>query len=111
MDFCVEAGIPHSEFLSWSSDDQSKAIAYILYKRSLCQKCGTNPQDWLDEEGKPLEPPPYTVVTVKCHGCATLEEANAEIPKESKGTITAHLGRASRTTRRTAKEWQMKKSP
>lgn len=36
----VPLGIPHSEFLSWSEDDQDKALAWQAEQADQCPSCG-----------------------------------------------------------------------
>ena len=84
MQYCFERGIPHSVFMKWEQDDRDKVLEYILWKNTLCPQCGTNPSDWLDDEGRGQEPPPYEVQVRRCLGCAMLEQTRDEIPKDLK---------------------------
>lgn len=63
MSYCVEKGIPHSEFLNWSSDDQAKTLAYITEKSLDCTMCGT--ADWEWEENTHA----YATEESWCRGC------------------------------------------
>lgn len=82
MEYCGPLGIPHSKFLTWPEDDQDKAIAHLLHGRSQCGQCGTNPQDWVDEEGIPVEPVPYVAEAIRCYGCSAIAEVRQDIPSD-----------------------------
>lgn len=84
-------GIPHSDFLCWSEDDQDKAIAWNIEDRTRCKRCGTKPFEWLDENGREIIPPPYEATDRRCMGCATLDQHRSEIPSELKSSIDAYL--------------------
>ena len=60
-------------FLSWSPDDQDKALAWNEIQGATCPECGTIPSDWMDE-GKPRTPEPYIVESIQCVGCQRLDE-------------------------------------
>lgn len=87
MDYCGPIGLPHSHFLSWDEEDQDKAIAWKLYKASLCPHCGSDPNDWIGEDMRTLEPPPYKVETVRCYGCVSLKDAHDLQPKDEVGYL------------------------
>jgi ribosomal protein S27AE len=95
MEYCGPLGIPHSVFLRWNPDDQDKALAHAMHKRTVCGKCGTNPDDWLDREtGEELEDQPYELASRYCPGCATLEAARKDVPKERQSLVTLYLVKA-----------------
>jgi hypothetical protein len=107
MDYCGPLGIPHSKFLKWSDDDRNKAISHMLWKKKFCSRCGTDPSEWLDADGKTLEPPPFEAVTHVCHGCATLEEERATRPKDATSSkYQTYLVRYTGDV----EEWQMRQS-
>lgn len=108
MDYCGPLGIPHSAFLAWKDEDRDKAISHMLWKRKFCQRCGTDPSEWLDEEGKFMEPPPFEAVTIMCGGCATLEEARAAMDKEEASATRYHTHLQRFTGDVT--QWQMRSS-
>jgi hypothetical protein len=89
MEFCAQHGIPHSVFLGWKIDDQDKALAWMLYERSRCPRCGTFPEEWLDEDGRNVEPPPYYLRTRACLGCATLEPIEDRLRKDKRDRHTS----------------------
>ncbi len=63
MSFCVEVGIPHSEFLEWDPADRAKVLAFLMEKGARCSQCGTAPWEW--EENKFA----YAAVEDFCQGC------------------------------------------
>jgi len=107
LGYCVPLGIPHSVFKGWSLDDQDKALAFNGWKNHVCSKCGTAPEDWLDDDGTAMEPPPYKVVAQECLGCATLEERRELVPKDKFHSTNTYL---QRWTRREAEEWLRRQS-
>lgn len=56
----------------------------MLDQAERCNRCGTYPEDWL-EDGKLKANPPYEVDTRRCMGCAFLDEKQDEVPPEQKG--------------------------
>lgn len=82
------------------------------YRNSACNKCGTNPDDWLDDQGRAIEPPPYTVQVSRCLGCAALEESRASVDDKSvSGQLIHRLLRVPRAVaERELAKWQMKRS-
>ena len=82
MAYCAPAGIPHSTFLSWSEEDQDKAIAWQRLLAFRCASCGTFADEWVDERGMRLDPPPFEPVAHICHGCADREAFAADLREE-----------------------------
>lgn len=78
MAYCVPLGIPHSEFLSWSEEDQDKALAYQRAMRELCS-CGTREAEW--EEDKFA----YVSDHRQCPGCELIEMEKDNLPDGGKG--------------------------
>lgn len=91
--YCYDKGIPHSQFLSWPEEDQDKVVAFILWDGAKCGSCGTNPSDWLDENGHMADDPPFVVGSRMCYGCATLEDAREGVPKGDRSIIQLYLKR------------------
>lgn len=98
--------------MSWDAEDRDKALSYLGYKASLCSKCGTDPDDWLDEEGKLVEPQPFKPVSTYCHGCAALDEARGRVgDKERERNTNFALERVSRSlAEKELRGWQMNRS-
>lgn len=65
--YCVPLGIPHSRFLSWTEDDQDKALAWRAEQAQHCHSCGTRRDEWEDD------PFAYVVHSDQCPGCELLE--------------------------------------
>lgn len=112
MALCHEYGIGHSQWMKWEPSDRDKALAWLEYQGSLCHKCGTDPNEWLDEKGRLIEPLPYVASSVICHGCATLEEARASVTDKDKAQVINHsLRKVSRKIAgRIHGKWQMSRS-
>lgn len=67
MRICREYRIRHSEFLDWSDDDRSKAIAEYLHSAAHCSMCGTAPWEWDPDQGGSRFA--YEPVEEICPGC------------------------------------------
>jgi len=64
LGYCVDHGIPHSEWLEkWSPEDRSKVLAYMVEQADRCDMCGTAPYEW--EENAYA----YEAVDHFCKGC------------------------------------------
>lgn len=82
MDYCGPAGIPHSQFLAWSQDDQDKALGWLIDKGEKCPGCGTYPDEWLDEDGVPHEEEPYELHDMVCRACMLMGKERKNTPEE-----------------------------
>jgi hypothetical protein len=97
LEFCTSHGIPHSRFLSWSEQDQDKALLWMIEERSKCPSCGTHHDEWWEavEDGKgkeqPKSPPPYVAETRTCLGCEILGDAREQIPDNKGNSVHIHL--------------------
>lgn len=69
MSYCVEKGMPHDEWLSWSPESRAKHMAYILEDSESCQLCGTASWEW--EENRFA----YETQENFCQGCYMKEVA------------------------------------
>jgi hypothetical protein len=85
MSFCVERGISHSEFLSWSPEDRAKTLAFLMEQSENCALCGTAPWEW--EEN----PYAYEPEEVWCKGCYVKHAASEEGGKLPGTTVTLAL--------------------
>jgi hypothetical protein len=83
MTICSEYGITHSEFLSWSPDDRSKAVAFFIEKNAKCGMCGTAEWEW--EEDKHA----YEPVEKFCMGCYLKEISGEEAGRQMPGTTVS----------------------
>lgn len=64
LGYCVDHGIPHSEWLEkWSPEDRAKVVAYLVESAERCDFCGTAPWEW--DENKYA----YEAVDHFCPGC------------------------------------------
>ena len=69
MSYCVEKGLPHEEWLSWSPESRAKHIAYLVEEAEHCQLCGTASWEW-EENRFAYEPEEQF-----CQGCYMKEVA------------------------------------
>lgn len=53
--------------MSWSEDDQDKALAYMRAKLEICPECGTRESEWAEEQYA------YVAHPTRCRGCETIE--------------------------------------
>lgn len=77
MRFCNSIGIPHSAFLTWEPEDQSKALAYMVEDAVRCDMCGTADWEWQEDRFA------YEPVEMICHGCEAKELLSQN--KENRG--------------------------
>lgn len=103
LEYCVSQGIPFSQYLEWNEEDQDLLVEFLIWDAGKCQQCGSHPSEWLDEEGRAKEPPPFLSETRRCLGCVTLEQARKDIPKDDHFTIMPYLVR---NRERRIPEWQ-----
>lgn len=103
-------GLPHSKFKSWDEHDQALALAWTMLKAQTCPRCGTMSHEWLDEEGKQVEPEPYRLRTYRCQGCVVMDKTRKqhkpneleniqfyfERPKKWQTQVVTKRGRAKR---------------
>jgi hypothetical protein len=65
--------LPHSWFLGgpfrWTDDDRDKQLAWQRWDAERCQHCKTRRDEWLDEHGREVRPPPYEAALQRCPGC------------------------------------------
>lgn len=77
MKYCVEKGIPHDVWLSWSPESRSKHLAEMLFESEVCSLCGTAQWEW--EENRFA----YQTIEVFCQGCyikAVAGEGRSSLP-------------------------------
>lgn len=79
--------------MAWDADDQDLALAWLIDKSSRCPKCGTYSDDWIDDEGRASEPPPYYVETHRCYGCVAIDDALEEVEPDQRMSITTKFVR------------------
>lgn len=65
--------------MSWSPDDQDKALAYLRYQSLACPDCGTRQEDWDEDEDK------FLGDLYHCEGCARVAQERENIPDDAKG--------------------------
>lgn len=94
MSYCVDKGMPHSEFLSWSVEDRTKTVAYISEQALNCTMCGTAEWEW--EEN----PHAYEPSEKWCRGCYLKSVASEDAGKMPGTTVT--LSPVNDTSRRRA---------
>ncbi len=59
-------------FLSWSDEDQDKALAWVVQQRGRCDSCGTFDWQWPDEgNDSHLEADVFL-----CYGCERIERVH-----------------------------------
>lgn len=70
----------------WLDDDQDKVVAWLRARHSVCSQCGTTEADWVDPQTRRLrDDPKWEATTYRCHGCAEVQRAYAEIPDRATG--------------------------
>jgi len=69
----------------WLDDDLDEVLAYRREKAKVCGSCGTRDEDWRDEDGVELNPPPFVPTLRRDFGCQALEEIRKTIPEGEAG--------------------------
>lgn len=95
LEYAVDHGIPHSILLGrpwprrgeplWLPEDLDKLHAVFADRSARCGRCGTYPDDWVDEGGFPLAEPAYMPEVQRCHGCRRIELKRDSVPPKEKG--------------------------
>lgn len=96
MRLCKDWRIPHSTFLSWTAEDQAKALAHMIHEAQRCSECGIHPNDWPDPEE-----PDWEVAVKVCPGCEVMakwqrwaqETAEATGSKDAADGVKPYLRR------------------
>jgi hypothetical protein len=77
MAYCGPKGIPLSQFLGWSNEDQDAALVWAAHESRRCAGCGTHPDDWDEAAGGSRHA--YKGEPYQCEGCVVAERT-AESP-------------------------------
>lgn len=80
----------------WTDDDLDEVLAYRREKAKVCGACGTREEDWRDEEGRELTPPPYIPELRRDFGCQALEQIRRTIPDGETGVYAMLVPNAER---------------
>lgn len=60
--------------------------AYLKLERTLCPRCGTSENDWMNPATKMMhDVPKWEAKAFRCHGCAELEQRQREVPAGEHG--------------------------
>lgn len=87
--YCVPLGLPHSEFLAWSADDQDKALAFLSDRSERCQDCGTKPAEWDPAQGGSRTA--YVAEPIRCLGCETRAQAHRDLQHDADQNLGVHI--------------------
>ncbi|MEM9611159.1 MAG: hypothetical protein AAGA99_27380 [Actinomycetota bacterium] len=71
----------------WTDVDRDQAIELRRRHAELCPRCGTNPNHWLDDNGRHLDPPPFEARAIHCFGCDEIDAVYDEIKAENSGKV------------------------
>lgn len=69
----------------WTQDDRDKAVAFSRRLSERCPNCQTYEEDWVDENGRLLDPPKYTAWDRRCHGCGEITKLRDTLPEGQRG--------------------------
>jgi hypothetical protein len=83
----VPLGLPHSQFLSWDTTDQDKALAYRREMAKCCNRCGTRQSEWDEDEHA------YLGNIRRCEGCGRLEDEEENLKDDRRGAHVELLPR------------------
>ena len=64
-------------------------------KAEACPDCGTFHDEWIDEDGRLINPPPYVVEDYSCPGCEGIDKVQTQMREAKKDTSgkKLHLAR------------------
>jgi hypothetical protein len=86
MEASARWGVYHGQFMDWPADEQAKCLALIVWekksKSERCSMCGTKPDEWLDENGRVVVPPPYVAEWENCEGCSSIGRREKDREKQ-----------------------------
>lgn len=82
MSYCVDKGIPHDLWLSWSKESRAKHVAFLLEQSEVCQLCGTAEWEWKENHFA------YEPSETLCRGCYLKEVASEEAGKLPGTTVS-----------------------
>ena len=77
--YCVPLGLAHTKFLSWSEDDQDKALAYVRDRAEVCGGCGTKAKEWAADKFA------FVAQSTTCLGCEVIEMERDNVHEDAKG--------------------------
>lgn len=93
LDYCAPRGIAHSTFLSWSEDDQDKALAWLVDQRERCSSCNTYRDEWFEDDGiTPKSPPPYVAWEQRDPGCEQIETMQEQMSRAGRSMHGVRVG-------------------
>lgn len=64
-------------FLSWDTQDQDKALAWLRDQSARCSGCGTRKDEWVRDKFA------YVVHTEQCPGCEQVEAEHEEMREDA----------------------------
>lgn len=96
MAYCGPRGIPLSQFLEWSQEDQDAALGWSSYEARRCRSCGRHPA-----EGET-----HVHVDV-CPGCIAVDKANQTDDAKVPGAHTRLVGGSFKSCSRCMTELEM----
>lgn len=68
-------GVPY-----WLPEDVATALAWRSHEARRCQRCGTHPLEWSEDE---RDDPTFAAFALRCRGCATIAQYRREMPDEA----------------------------
>lgn len=74
---------------AWTDLDLDLVLGFRREQAKTCRSCGTQPEEWVDAEGKELNPPPFEPYAVRDPGCASIEQFRKTIPEGEFGVFVA----------------------
>ncbi|WP_228718401.1 hypothetical protein [Kitasatospora acidiphila] len=88
MELADRYGIPHSQLTGagsgrWTALDRAKALAFLAYRRHVCDGCGTRAAEWDERAGGDRFA--YVAETVRCPGCELVEMERERVPDGAEG--------------------------
>lgn len=79
---CDRWAIPHSRFLTFSTLDQGKALAFRHVQAQICSRCGTHPDDFDPAQGGNRNA--WIGQSKTCEGCRRIHLEEKGVPDASR---------------------------
>lgn len=86
--------------MGWDQEDQDKALEFLSYQSEKCPSCNTIIDEWFDEDGIPLEDPPFSLHSKRCLGCKRIAEEQDLAAKSHERGIFFFFQRVGRRVRK-----------
>ena len=64
----------------------------MIMQSTKCPNCGTIPEEWIQENGRWVEPPPYVTRVTRCTGCIAIDEEKKQAAQYDEEMVGVYIG-------------------